>query len=266
MAASLTPLETVVPICDAVAECLQEARTDRASGLVTNVVLLGPLSRNGYRYSAAAMAEAAPRYEGRPMFIDHAEAAPTRRHLRDFAGQVVRARLVEDRLRGDLRLLGPNAGWLLDLIEAAPADIGLSHVVLGRRSADGKEVVHIEQVLTVDIVAFPATTRSFREQLSPFPNPSPVFTPINTLDDERWQEFQRLLDHSRIPPEGRQEALRQLLGNSADPRGLLAALEKYWDQVRRAVPRSSERASSSPDSLGIHPAQRQAVIRAIRGR
>lgn len=264
MAASLSPLETVVPICDAVAECLQEARTDRASGLVTNVVLLGPVSRNGYRYSATAMAEAAPRYEGRPMFIDHAEAAPTRRHLRDYAGQVVRARFENDRLRGDLRLLGPNAGWLLDLVEAAPADVGLSHVILGRRSADGKEVVHIEHVLTVDIVAFPATTHSFREQQSSPAVPSSSPVPISTIEEERWQEFQRLLAQSRVPPEGRREALWPLLGNAADPRGLLAALERYWDQVRSAVPRSSERASG-PHLQDIHPSQRQALIRAVRG-
>lgn len=265
MAASLSPLETVVPICDAVAECLQEARTDRASSLVTNVVLLGPLSRNGYRYSVAAMAEAAPRYEGRPMFLDHAEAAPTRRHLRDFAGQVVQARFAEDRLRGDLRLLGPNAGWLMDLIEAAPADIGLSHVILGRRSNDGKEVVHIEQVLSVDFVAFPATTRTFREQFRPYAVASPPFTPGHALEDERWQEFQQLLAQSQIPPEGRREALRQLLGNSADPRGLLIALERHWDQVRSSIPRSSERAGGLAGH-SINPAQRQALIRAICGR
>src|SRR5262245_28420447 len=44
---------------------LAEAAIDRGGGIVRNVALLGPRSRNGYRYAATAMAEAAPLYEGR---------------------------------------------------------------------------------------------------------------------------------------------------------------------------------------------------------
>jgi hypothetical protein len=234
---------------DAACECLHEAAADRGASLVTNVVLLGPLSRNGYRYAAAAMEQAAPLYEGRPVFIDHPERAATQRRLRDYAGQVVRARYEGQRLRGDVKLLGPNAGWLLDLIEAAPQDVGMSHVILGRRSADGKEVLHIERVLTVDIVAFPATTQTFKEQETPWPG-----------GDDRWPEFQRLLAASRIPPEGRRQALRHLLGNSADPLALIAALERYWDEVRSTAAISQERQARDPGRD-----LRQALIHAIRG-
>ncbi|HMP01324.1 MAG TPA: hypothetical protein PKD86_16920 [Gemmatales bacterium] len=258
-------------------EALYESTTDRAAGLVANVVLLGPTSRNGYRYAAPAIERAAPLYEGRPVFIDHPSQTPLQRRLRDFAGQVVRARLDGTHLRGDVRLLGPNAGWLMDLIEAAPRDIGMSHVILGRRSPDGSEVLHIDRVLTVDIVAFPATTQSFREQagwideprsslaVEAAPEAPPCRGPGHRAEpDLRWREFQALLEQSRVPAEGRQEALRQLLSCGGDPHALIAAMERYWDQVRSQPPRSAARQAPT-DGLPALAAQRQAFIAAIRG-
>src|SRR5262245_11716424 len=79
---------------------LAEAAADRTQNLVRNVVLLGALSRNGYRYAREAMQQAVPLYEGRPVFIDHAETQPTQRKLRNYAGQVIQPRFENDRLRG----------------------------------------------------------------------------------------------------------------------------------------------------------------------
>jgi hypothetical protein len=150
---------------------LAEATVDREQALVRNVALLGAESRNGYRYTAEAMQQAAPLYEGKPVFVDHGPGPQTledsrlgvKRSIRDYAGQVVSPRYVEGRVRGDLHLAGPNTSWLLDLIAATPRDIGMSHVVLARRVPGSQEVEKIEQVLSVDIVAFPATTSSFQE-------------------------------------------------------------------------------------------------------
>jgi hypothetical protein len=151
---------------------LAEAQFDPETHIVRNVALLGPASRNGYRYTAEAMQDALPLYDGRPVFVDHAEASPptavgglgeVQRKLRDYAGKVVNPRFENERIRGDLHLIGPNAEWLLSLFEASPSDIGMSHVVLARRNAAGDEVAKIEKVVSVDIVAFPATVQSFRE-------------------------------------------------------------------------------------------------------
>jgi hypothetical protein len=177
------------PLQETAADFLAEAQLDRETHIVRNVALLGPESRNGYRYTSEAMQEAVALYDGRPVFIDHAESAvaasfqlaglgqvknlpppliadsrqPISRSLRDYAGKVVNPRYEGERIRGDLHLIGPNAEWLLSLFEASPSDIGMSHVVLARRNHAGDEVEKIEKVVSVDIVAFPATVQSFWE-------------------------------------------------------------------------------------------------------
>jgi hypothetical protein len=230
-------------------EILAEATADREQNLVRNVVLLGPASRNGYRYTAEAMQQAVPLYEQRPIFLDHAEtaAAPTRRALRDFAGQVVQPRLEGERLRGDLRLLGPHTAWLFDLIEAAPRDIGMSHVVLGRRNPDGQSVEHIERVISVDIVAFPATTSSFQEQQT------------EAIPD--WAR--RLLDQSSLPDALRNEALLQVLAAHPEPGRFVQALEQFAERLQHETPRSSAKRNLSDTTLSL--GTKQAMLAAITG-
>jgi hypothetical protein len=227
-------------------EILQEATADREAHLVRNVVLLGPQSKNGYRYSAEAMRQAVPLYENRPIFLDHADegSGPTRRKLRDFAGQIHEPRWEGERLRGDLRLLGPHTTWLFDLIEASPKDVGMSHVVLGRRGADGLCVEHIERVISVDIVAFPATTSSFREDAGV----------------AEW--VKQLIDQSRLPAALRNEGLMQLVAVHPEPSRLIAALEQFAESLQREEPRSA----GKPDAgATLATALKQAVVRAVRG-
>jgi hypothetical protein len=206
------PGELAVEVRHHLADWLAEATVERDASLVRNVALLGPESRNGYRYTAEAMQAAVPLYEGRPVFVDHAEAAldarpsgcgyrsesevrsPIRRSIRDYAGQVVNPRFENGRVRGDLRLAGPNTGWLLDLIEARPSDIGMSHVVLARRTPDGQAVEHIERVVSVDIVAFPATTRSFVESGPPGDADEPAPLTAEELRQLRALLLQRVSD------------------------------------------------------------------------
>lgn len=242
---------------------LAEAALDRGGGVVRNVALLGPESRNGYRYAASAIAEAAPLYAGRPLFIDHPDQGPTQRKLRDYAGQVLEPRVDGGRLRGDLRLLGPNAGWLFDLIEAAPRDVGLSHVVLGRRSADGQLVEQIDRVLSVDIVAFPATTQSFKEQLAEGGEGTAGCSaapgcPLPGEVKVRFASFRQMVEASRIPPEGHAAALEQMLAAPQAAGRTLRALEQFWLESCRDRPTVRERQSGAP-SLD------RAVALAIKG-
>ena len=170
------------------------------------------------------MQAALPLYENRPIFLDHADEqnSPTRRKLRDFAGQVLSPRYEGERLRGDLRLLGPHADWLFDLIEAAPHDIGMSHVVLGRRSSQGQLVEQIERVVSVDIVAFPATTQSFQE---------------GTVTD--WMT--ELVEQSSLPMTLHRTA-QEALATHPEPERLLELLEQWATLLQKESPQSVMRA------------------------
>lgn len=144
-----------------------EVVVDRSAGTIRNILLVGPHSRNGYRYKAEALREAVDLYEGKLVFLDHAAdpARPRQRSTRDVAGTLVRPRFVGGRLRGDIATVDTEAGrTLLALAERDRPGVGMSHVVLARRNDDGSVVEKIVDVVSVDAVVFPATARSFREQ------------------------------------------------------------------------------------------------------
>ena len=135
------------------------------------MALCGPASRNGYRYPEAVLRAAAPLYEGKPVFLDHpgvgtgGALAGRGRSARDLAGSVRNVRFEGGRLRGDVAALETEAGrTFLALAAGNVPDLGMSHVVLAERTADGAEVTRIERVLSVDAVAYPATTHRLHEQ------------------------------------------------------------------------------------------------------
>lgn len=237
------------------ADWLAEASVDRSEALVRNVALLGPHSRNGYRYTLEAMQQAVPLYEGRPVFVDHGQSqlafssrslpAPSwpTRSVRDYAGQVRNPRFDNGRIRGDLHLVGPNADWLLDLISAGPTDIGMSHVVLARRRRHGEEIEAIEQVLSVDIVAFPATTRSFSE--------AQMLSVDGGIARPTWRQERESPDEGETPL-----VLVEL-------RRLIGLLENLLRAGTADLPVSRERA---PAGVVGPAAIRKALIAAVRGR
>src|SRR5687768_16950739 len=145
----------------------QEMRVDRENRIVLNVALTGPESTNGYRYSELALIEGLPLYENRPVFLDHpqSQGQPHRRSTRDLVGSVVNVRYEHGRIRGDIRVIDTEAGGtFLALAESNGPAVGMSHVILAQKSADGKIVEKIHEVVSVDAVVFPATTKSFHEQ------------------------------------------------------------------------------------------------------
>ena len=106
---------------------------------------------------------AAPLYEGKPVFVDHRDSRGGR-SARDLAGTVRNVRFEGGRLRGDVAALGTEAGGTFLALAAGDAPgVGMSHVVLAERTADGREVVRIEEVLSVDAVAGPATVARLSE-------------------------------------------------------------------------------------------------------
>jgi len=135
--------------------------------LLANVQLTGSESKNGHRYAISALQEATALYARKPVFLDHAANLnrPLDRSTRDLAGWIVEARFVDGRIRGDLQVLDTEAGrTLLALMSSAVPAVGMSHVILARKNSDGTIVEHIQDVISVDAVVFPATTTGLREQ------------------------------------------------------------------------------------------------------
>ena len=138
---------------------------DRDARLIQNVAILREESRNGYRYSRAAMTQAVALFNGVRSFIDHGS-----RSVRDIAGRVSSLHLDEDALglvvRGNLELAPGGIGdWLMDIADTMPDVVGLSIVARGRFDTDDKGPVVAELVsaASVDIVADPATTNGLFE-------------------------------------------------------------------------------------------------------
>ena len=139
---------------------------DSQARLVCNVALTGPDSKNGYRYSESALREAAPLYDQKPVFLDHApdRLKPRDRSTRDLVGNIINPRYEDGRIRGDIRVLDTESGrTFLALANTNLPGVGMSHVVLAQRTADGSTVETIRDVVCVDAVINPATTQTFRE-------------------------------------------------------------------------------------------------------
>jgi hypothetical protein len=135
--------------------------------LLSRVLLSGGASKNGHRYADSALREAAALYDRKPVFLDHAAnlAKPFDRSTRDLAGWIAEASYAEGHIQGNIQLLDTEAGrTLLALMSSETPAVGMSHVILARKSADGTLVEKIHDVISVDAVVFPATTAGFREQ------------------------------------------------------------------------------------------------------
>ncbi len=141
-------------------------RVDRAKGIIAGVKLLGTVSRKGREYPQEVMARALPLYEGMRVNVDHVDPGQ-RRSLRDRIGLVKNVTLKEDGLYGDFHFnpkhaLAEQIAWDA---ENAPQNLGFSHDTRGASVNRGGKVVveSIDQVLSVDLVANPATTTGLFE-------------------------------------------------------------------------------------------------------
>jgi hypothetical protein len=146
----------------------QRLRVDRAAGVIHAVKLLGTVSKKGREYPRDVMAKALPMYEGIRVNVDHVEPG-ARRSLRDRIGLVKNVTLREDGLYGDFHFnpkhqLAEQVAWDA---EHAPQNLGFSHDTRGSsKTRAGRTVVEsIDQVLSVDLVANPATTDGLFESV-----------------------------------------------------------------------------------------------------
>ena len=274
----------------------REVHVDRQRRLVRNIALTGLSSRNGYRYSEQALRLAAPLYDGKPVFLDHAEnlARPHDRSTRDLVGSIVNPRFEGGRLRGDIRALETESGQtFIALAESETPGVGMSHVVLAERNADRSVVEKIHDVVSVDAVVFPATTTTFREQTA-HPDDSATDESATVESDEslraklecvtaerdRLREQVNQIRRERSEENQRRE-VEQLLEQSALPESAVTdlfrkqLLETPDSEVRRAL--IAERITVLKRSAGHLPYSRErldnddrrssdaAVVSAVRG-
>lgn len=141
---------------------------DSVRGIIRGVKILGRESKNGREYASEAVGKAASLYEGAKVNINHPSNPNQPRDYRDRLGHLASVQNKGGELFGDLHFnpKHPLAEQLAWDAEHAPENVGLSHnveAVVNRKS--GKVVVEeIRKVLSVDVVADPATTRGLYEQ------------------------------------------------------------------------------------------------------
>ncbi len=195
------PRRIIESFLDAMAEVTVE------DSALRNVALLGPESVNGYHYTQEAMEAAVPLYEGRPVFLNHPDpSTPKKRRVQDYVGKIENTRMEGGRIRGDIKLAGPNKQLVAELAESNPAEIGMSHVIFAsdRKSGNDLYIDSIKSVLSVDVVAFPATTRNFAEQQGEGDGDKkptaeatyvPVDPPVGSFEDIREQILKLVPDY-----------------------------------------------------------------------
>lgn len=266
-----------------VADWRAQLAVDPVARLVQNVALTGRDSRNGYCYAESALRAALPLYDGKPVFLDHAvdRSRPRDRSTRDLVGTIESPRFEDGRVRADIRLLDTDSGrTFLALAQSNAPGVGMSHVVLAQRSADGTTVESIADVISVDAVINPATTTTFRESTdpastfetpadSPAPRPSDsvagsapelaaVTRQLHTLESrlavlelQREQEvhaqrMDALLSSSNLPDYALTPRFRQLLADAptdADRHDLIRERADLLEHVSRLSPCSQPRTS-----------------------
>lgn len=153
-------------------ECCQDWQNqltiDAEQRLVRNVALTSQHSKNGYQYTTEALQAAAPLYDSKPVFLDHApdRLRPQERSTRDLVGSIINPRFEQGRIRGDIRVVETASGeTFLKLLDLNTPGVGMSHVVRARRSSEKNMVEEIVEVISVDVVVNPATTSTFRESI-----------------------------------------------------------------------------------------------------
>lgn len=148
--------------------------TEGDQTIIRDVVLLGAESKNKRTYTPEAMSGAVSLYEGCKCYINHdtySETMTGRRSVQNLAGRFRSVRYDEsqNKLKADLfPVMSMEGGKILvNVANDAPDIAGFSHRAAGIITKDnGREVVEkIKRVLSVDLVAEPATTQGMFEDI-----------------------------------------------------------------------------------------------------
>jgi hypothetical protein len=144
------------------------SQVNREAGYIDGVLICGVQSRNGRDYPPAVLTRDFAKYESAPVNADHGDESTVGRRLGWFSDVKPGA---DGRPRGRLNLLKshPLAEAVFEAAERNPSLFGMSHVaVCGTKRVNGRETVEsINKVLSIDLVADPATTKSLYESFNP---------------------------------------------------------------------------------------------------
>lgn len=137
---------------------------DREKGIIHGVKLCGFKSENHRDYPPEVFRRDCAKYEGVPIYADHARE----RTIGAKLGWIASPRVDGDGTpRGDAHLLRshPLYAQVMEAAERNPSLFGFSHVALCETSySDGRErVEELQSIESVDLVAEPATTRGLFE-------------------------------------------------------------------------------------------------------
>jgi len=237
---------------------------DAEAGLVRGVKILGPVSSNGREYPKITMARAVPLYEGAKVNIDHPARDPSQpRSYRDRIGslQAVHLRGGDEGLFADLHFnpKHPLAEQLIWDAEHAPGSAGFSHTIQAKTSRrNGREIVEeIERVLSVDLVADPATTRSLFESGDQ-----------ETTEQDQEEAMELTLetlrsDHSELVEAIRAEAVSEQEADSAVKKLTAQNAELRAELKRLSEARDAMTAELAEQKATAANQQRQAAIEAL---
>ena len=144
-------------------EGVGSANIDREAGIVRDVKVIGFRSKNGREYTPESLKNGVPLYEGAKVNLDHPQKATQARSVRDRFGVLRNVRFVEGNgNRGDFHFNPKHAyaDQFIWEVENNPSNVGFSHnaMVDGGRKGQTLVVESIQRVLSVDLVADPATT------------------------------------------------------------------------------------------------------------
>lgn len=164
---------------------------DSAKSVIRGVKILGYQSKNSRVYTRDAVREALPMYEGIAVNVDHGDHPSAPRSYESRIGNLANVELKDDGLYGDLQYnpkhaLAEQLAWDA---ENAPGNVGLSHNVRAETRYDNGiiEVTKIVQVVSVDLVADPATTNGLFESTSPSSSGVSSMPDSNTITIEEQQ-------------------------------------------------------------------------------
>lgn len=180
---------------------------------VHGVALVSTQSGNGYEYSQDALRDAVPLYDGKPVFLDHSHPHQSKnRSTRDLVGTITNPRLEKGRIRADIDVLDTEAGrTFLALAQSNISGVGMSHVVIARKNASATLVTHIEDVISVDVVVYPASTKTLRERMENSTT-QPIDGTLEHLLEELRSAFQDHT-HTLFPHAQLEFAILGIFGN-----------------------------------------------------
>jgi hypothetical protein len=202
-----------------------DVRVNRQAGFIDNVLICGTTSRNGRDYPLEVLRRDHAKYEGVNVNCDHKDS-PT---VADRVGWFSNVRPGSDgRPRGRLNVLKshPMAERIFEAAERRPQLFGMSHVATcSTARRNGRETVEsINKVISIDLVADPATTTSlyegtmkrFREEASMIPAGSPVMTAAV----EKLRSLVDQLEQGTIPLDDFEKWVGELLADTKKAGGV----------------------------------------------